>query len=214
MGDCLSSFYFAKRQLLAHFPCLRTCQYQCQNGCFWKYYVGIPWQAPPEKGFLWFSGTGTFSGRYNLNCKFNMTEVDAHVGTAVWEINSNGNILNQWQFGDVQEFGNRSNYTSQSKTISTTPFSVECGSAPTTVGSGEEIICPGFSVSPGNNYILWIYVEINAFQGASRQGPFNAEAAGFIQATLESNRLGVFEDRSEPSLDPMSADQPADIGSR
>lgn len=114
---------------------------------------------PPINGFLSFSGAGSSSWTYTLDCQYAMSEVDAHIGTSVWVLApQTGAIVNQWDSGDQQVFGTQSNFTNQSQS-NALPFSVSSANS----GGGP---CPGFQVDAGTNYLLWIYFELSAFQGA------------------------------------------------
>jgi hypothetical protein len=114
---------------------------------------------PPINGFLSFSGAGSTSWTYSLDCQYAMAEVDAHIGTSVWVLApQTGAIVNQWDSGDQQAFGTQSNFTNQSQS-NESPFTVICA-------SNNLTSCQGFHVEAGTNYLLWIYFELNAFQGA------------------------------------------------
>jgi hypothetical protein len=152
--------------------------------------LGYLWAAPVS-GILQFNGTGTFSAEYLLDCLGAMAEVDIHIGTSFWDIGPNNlNVpVSVLKSGDQQVWGGQSPSfapfgTNETKDSPLTTFDV-AGVGPI---SGPP--CAGFQVTQDSFYILWIYFEVNAFQGAGAN-PANflasfSLASGFLNATLNS----------------------------
>jgi hypothetical protein len=147
--------------------------------------LGYLWAAPVS-GILQFSGTGTFSANYMLDCFAAEAEVDVHIGTSFWDIGPNNpnmpvSVLGS---GDQQVWGNSSNATNQNKNSPLTTFDVAG------VGPVPGPPCRGFNVTADQFYVLWIYFTVNAYQGAgANQANFLASFAlssGYISAFLNS----------------------------
>jgi hypothetical protein len=145
---------------------------------------------PTVSGILQFNGTGTFSANYMLDCLWVEAKVDIHIGTSFWDIGPN-NLnapVSVLPSGDQQVWGGQSpplNFgTNENQNSPLTPFDV-AGVGPVT---GPP--CAGFNVTANQFYILWIYFEVNAYQGAgANQANFLASFAlssGYISAVLNS----------------------------
>jgi hypothetical protein len=145
--------------------------------------LGTLWAAPMS-GTLLFKGTGTFEATFMLDCQFAEAEVDIHIGTSFWNIGPNNlndpvSIVNS---GDQQVWGGQSNFTNQNQSSPMLPFEVGCRGS-------ESGSCSGFQVTADQFYILWVYFEVNAFQGAGATQiwplPF-AMSSGILSAFLNS----------------------------
>jgi hypothetical protein len=141
--------------------------------------LGTLWTAPGN-GFLSFSGSGSNSWLYTLDCAFEMAEVDAHIGTSFWDLGTGtGAPISQVDSGEVQVFGGQSNYTNQVQNGQSQFLVTSVSNAGST--------CQGFPVVGGNNYILWIFFELNAFQGGGANSwPAFAMAFSVMDVFLES----------------------------
>lgn len=149
--------------------------------------LGIPWGPAPVNGSLSFSGQGSWSGEYSLDCAFAMAETDAHIGTSIWDLGDQAGStpVSMTDGGDIQVWGPpkaQSNWTNQTQDLPVTPFNVSCASI-------AGATCPGVPVTAGHNYVLWIYFELNAFQGTGANSwpdPVYAEVFSIFQIFLMS----------------------------